>query len=157
MKRKSAGPHAEYYVRSIPYAGDLPYLEIGLGDTRIYMNSDKQGFFNICTDLYPDISLKRQSDDGIFKQPDWAFLVSNGTDQLYLNTNAGDFRMTFRCTKSDIQIDSQMTEEEAKMLSTSFFQALGEKLKLEKPVKHKLKPLGIYYTYKVKCVTIDPR
>ena len=156
MRGKPAISLAAYYVRSVPYAGDLPYLEVGLGDTIIYFNSDTRGRFQISTNFDPDISPRQQRNDGIFKQPEWAFLINNGTDQLYLHMNAGACRMTIRNTKSDINIESLMTEDQAEMLSTSFRQAFFDKTPLHRD-KHKLKPLGIYYTYKVNTIVIDPR
>ena len=144
-----------HYVRSVPCAGDLPFLEVGLGNTQIFMTSDKSGRFQVCTNLVPDITRKQQDDDGVFKQPDWAFHLTNGTDELYLRDN-GKCMMSLRNPKSRTEILTLMSEADAKAVSASFFQAFAGSRWLQRH-RRKLKPLGAYYAYKVNCVTMDPQ
>ena len=149
-------PLSKYYARSVPSAGELPYLEFGLGHTLIYMTSDKSGRFEICTDLVPDITRQQQHDDGIFKQPDWAFHVSNGRDQLYLHRNAGICKLRFRNPESETDIETLMTEIQAIAVADSLGKVLDDCTPLQRH-KRRLKPLGTFYTYKVRSVVIDPR
>lgn len=155
MRRKKASTRPSYYVRAVPYAGDLPYLEIRIGEGNdIYLTSNKQGRFDVYRCFVPDISRQQQEDDGIFRQPDWAFLISNGVDQLYLHTNAGEVNMTIRFASSDIDIRMRMADDQAKELCMSLIEEC-KKHKLSHIANEKLKPLGIWYTYKVKRMSLS--
>ena len=156
MPRRQSRDRAAYFVHSIPCAGDLPYLDVGLADTKIYMTSDKSGRFEICTDFLPDLTAKQQRDDGIFKQPDWAVHVSNGTDQLFLHRNAGECMMRFQNPKSQVNILTLLTDAEALAVSTGFSKAFGDCAPLKRH-RRKMKPLGSYYSYTVESVVVDPR
>lgn len=110
---------ARFYVRSVPFAGDLPYLEIGVGETTVFLVSRKTRTFDVYTQFTPRLSRKQQNDTGIRKQPAWAFMLSNGHDQAHLHWNAGEPSFTVMCKGSETNVSIRLGEADAHAMALS--------------------------------------
>lgn len=143
MRRKRKEPLGPYYIRAILYAGDLPYLEISLGSTMLFLTSDATRQFQLVTDFDTDISRQQQEDDGIFKSPDWSFMISNGHETLYLHPNAGKSFVKILSSGSEMETLHTLNVADAEAPSAHMAEAckLGT---LSKASKCKLKPADMY-------------
>lgn len=149
MRRSQKAPHGPYYVRAVPYAGDLPYLEVSLGSTMIFLNSNSDRQFEIVTDFDPDISRQQQEDDGISRNPAWSFLITNGQDTIYLHPNARKTFVTIATAESTMQTLHELQVKDAELLSANMFEACKQG-SLSEITDCKLRPAGMFYTYHAK-------
>lgn len=147
MRRKRKEPLGPSYVRAVPYAGDLPYLEISLGSTMVFLTSDATRQFHLVTDFDPDLTRQQQEDDGIFKSPDWSFLINNGNDTVYVHPNAGKTFVKILTSGSSLETLHELEIKNAELLSAHMSEACKMGI-LSKASKCKLKPADMYYTYK---------
>lgn len=138
-----------FHVRPVPYAGDLPYLEIGVGDTMVLMTSREAGTFDVHRAISPELSVSQQRGTGVGRQPAWAFLVSNGREEVYLHENVARPTCTVRCNGSDTEILVQLSESDARSLSSSLGSACREpSSKLARIRKARIRPAGMAHMYR---------
>ena len=107
--------------------------------------------FSVYTDIKVTIPKQNQEDDGIFDQPKWAFMVSNGQDEIFVNYNASQWCLTTRTKKSSLETYVKLTEEQARNIYNEFFAKLNQ---FDVTVKNYgqvvFKPIGWGYTWKAK-------
>ena len=91
---------------------------------------------------------------GIFADPPWAFLVTNGQDELSVRPNAGAIFVDMNCKTSGMEVCQKISERDAKELAASLGKAVdhGE---VKREQTGNFKPLGSGYTYKVKRLTVE--
>lgn len=142
-------PHMTgFHVRPVPYAGDLPYLEIGLGKTMIFLTSRKTGTFDLYWKPSPMLTVKKRRAQGIGDQPAWAFLISNGRDEVYLHENVRRPTCTYRARRSPTEIHFELGESDARALAASMAAACGEPFsKLGDVRKARIKPQGLAHMH----------
>ncbi len=148
---------SDCYVRFVGNTFKLPYLEIGLlpdmGLT-VYLHSNSKEQFDILTQFRPNLTKAQQEGDGIFADPPWAFLVSNGQDELSVRPNSGAIFVNMNCKTSGMEVSQKISERSAKELAASLVKAVEHgKVKREQTVN--FKPLDCGYTYKVKRLTVE--
>lgn len=137
-----------FYVRTVPYAGDLPYLEISAGQTTMFMSSRKDGTFDVYRHMAPRLSLQQQRNKGVRMQPGWAFLISNGKDEVFLRENTGRPGLAFDSRGSATNTLVELQEADAESLSASLASALAEPTsKLPKSRVTIIKPLAFAHMY----------
>lgn len=140
---------SRFFVRTVPYAGDLPYLEFSVGGTMVFMTSKKAGTFDLYRALSPELTSSQQRDSGVTRQPSWAFLVSNGQDEVYLHENVARPTCTVRCRGSDTEIHIDLVPSEARSLATSLATACREpSSRVSRTGKARIRPEGSAYTYR---------
>ena len=147
---------SDCYVRFVGNTFKLPYLEIGLlpdmGLT-VYLHSNSKEQFDILTQFRPNLTKAQQEGDGIFVDPPWAFLVTNGQDELSVRPNAGAIFVTMKCKTSGMKVCQTISERRAKELAASLVKALDHGTVTREQTGN-FKPLESCYTYKVKRLTV---
>ena len=137
-----------FSVSPVPYAGDLPYLEIGLGKTMVYLTSRKTGTFDLYRALSPVLSPQQREGQGVGDQPAWAFLVSNGRDEVYLHQDMRRPSCTLRARRSPTEVHVELGEADARALAASMAAALKEPTTRLGDVRRvRIKPQGMAHRH----------
>jgi hypothetical protein len=130
------------------WSGDRPFIYFApvLG-VDIAFEGDKQRRWKV----YHDLVITRPKDIAEFGrvQPKWAFVVTNGTDQVALLPNVGKAFLTWHHKASGSQMSVIVSEDDAVRMSRDLWeQASKSRIKTACVLKDaKVKPIGQAVTY----------
>ena len=111
--------------------------------------SDAKRRFKVTSSFDPDISSRQKQIDGIGRNPTWSFSVSNGKDEVYVYPNAGQTFVNIQTAGSTMMLSHRLDVKDAKTLWAQLLDICEENI-VGALKRCKVKPAGMYYTYKAK-------
>jgi len=146
------------YVSVWLWAGDIPYITFTTtgGKTTFLIDGDSNRHFDIYREMKAlpnNMEFETPSD---YDQPPWAFIITNGDDELSLKRNAGDCMLSFRNkTTGKESFWSTISVAKAKELSESLDTCL-ERFPVKKDESRvEIKSLGSWVHYDARKISVS--
>lgn len=134
------------YVSYSPWSGDIPVIYFGPSPNTTIVFSGKSWMlyhqFRVCKS-----DLKKYGDEFEEHLPDWAFLITNGKDQVSLMPNIGKAFLEYHTSASDTQVSIEINFEDAERMSKDLWDYASVGLAPKTRQNVRIKPIGHALTY----------
>jgi hypothetical protein len=143
---------ASAYVGYSPWSGDVPVIYFGPSPktTIVFTANVKKSWTVYHAFRVSKADLKRYGDEFEEQLPEWAFLVTNGKDQISLMPNVGKAFLEWHTTATDTELSVEVSLADATRMSKDLW-TLYESVGIAPPKKTKhgarIKPVGHALTY----------
>jgi hypothetical protein len=97
--------------------------------------------------------LRKYGDEFAKHEPKWAFVLSNGMDQVLLMPNAGKIYFEWHTSNSSTHIIIELTEKQAMKMSQELWMYKQNHISEPKTMKTRIKPIGKALTWEASAST----
>lgn len=132
------------------YGGDRPTFFFDIGKSRFVLQSNDKKQWEVFTHLEIDLTEAEKRESGFKPQPEFAFVLSNGSESISVMWNAGQYVFSFGHKKRhSFQAFLNLSKKAARRVSESLLFELTNPEILTRETKNvTFKPVNSFYRYR---------